>query len=232
MKFQKGHKLWLGRHHTEMSKKKMSELQKERMASAKLRERISLANKGREVSEITKKRIRKAVLKQFENGMPEETKRKISASLIGHKKTKKEIELIRERQMGNKIWLGRKHSEESKRKMSESNKGRPHLNQRGENCHLWKGGITPANHKIRTSLEYKLWRGAVFERDCFTCQKCNQLGGILRAHHINNFAGNKNLRLAIDNGITLCNECHEEFHRRYGIKNNTLEQLQEFIWRE
>ena len=158
-----------------------------------------------------------------------ETRKKISISLTGHKRSKKEKELIRKRQMGNKIWLGRKHLEKSKRKMSKSNKGKPHLNQRGKNCHLWKGGITPENRRIRTSLEYKLWRKSIFERDNYICQKCDQLGGNLRAHHINNFADNKDLRLAIDNGIILCNECHKEFHRIYGKKNNTLEQLTEYI---
>jgi len=36
-------------------------------------------------------------------------------------------------------------------------------------------------------------------------------------------------RTSIDNGITLSKEVHKEFHKRYGIKNNTREQLEEFI---
>ncbi|MCI4463678.1 MAG: HNH endonuclease [Caldisericum sp.] len=100
---------------------------------------------------------------------------------------------------------------------------------KGENNWRWKGGITPENLQIRHSLEMRLWRKAVFERDNFTCQKCGQKGGDLEAHHINNFADFPELRFAIDNGITLCKYCHKEFHKKYGFTNNTKEQLEEFL---
>jgi group I intron endonuclease len=54
----------------------------------------------------------------------EETRRKMSEALKGnqcakgHKRTPEEIEKIRERAMGNQIWLGKSHSEESIAKMS------------------------------------------------------------------------------------------------------------------
>jgi len=99
----------------------------------------------------------------------------------------------------------------------------------GKNHHNWKEGITPENQKIRHSLEYKLWRKSIFIRDNFICQKCRQSGGYLIAHHINNFADFPELRFAMDNGITFCKKCHLDFHKRYGIRNNTKEQLQEFL---
>src|SRR3990167_11383697 len=68
------------------------------------------------------------------------------------------------------------------------NKGKPYLKIRGENHHGWKGGITSENHKIRGSLEYKLWRKAVFERDNWTCIWCGQRGSRLNADHIKPFA--------------------------------------------
>jgi hypothetical protein len=100
---------------------------------------------------------------------------------------------------------------------------------KGSNHHFWKGGITPINVKIRTSVEAILWRKSVYERDKYTCQKCAKVGNKLRAHHINNFADFPELRFAIDNGITLCNNCHKGFHKIYGNKSNIIEQLYEYI---
>lgn len=68
------------------------------------------------------------------------------------------------------------------------------------------------------------------ERDNFTCQKCKIQGGKLEIHHINNFADFEELRTAISNGITFCKNCHKEFHKKYGIKNNTKEQLYEILF--
>ena len=73
-----------------------------------------------------------------------------------------------------------------------------------------KGGITPINMKIRSSREYKLWRKAVFERDNYTCRFCGGVGVKLNADHIKPFALFPELRFAIDNGRTLCEDCHRK----------------------
>lgn len=99
----------------------------------------------------------------------------------------------------------------------------------GEKHPNWKGGITPINDKIRKSLEYKLWRISVFKRDNWICQKYKIRGGELVVHHIENFDKNGNSRLDTNNGITLSKKAHTEFHKKYGFKNNTKEQLQEFL---
>ena len=79
----------------------------------------------------------------------------------------------------------------------------------GEKNSHWKGGITPLHLKIRGSKEYKLWRTAVFTRDNFTCVWCgDKTSGNLNADHIKPFAQYPELRLAIDNGRTLCVPCH------------------------
>lgn len=61
------------------------------------------------------------------------------------------------------------------------------------------------------------WRLAVFERDKYTCQLCDKKSGngkkvVLNAHHIEEFAENEATRYDVDNGITLCVECHTLQH--------------------
>ncbi|MFH2062477.1 MAG: NUMOD3 domain-containing DNA-binding protein [Candidatus Beckwithbacteria bacterium] len=117
--------------------------------------------------------------------------------------------------------IGKKLSEETKKKMA--------LAHKGEKSHLWKGGITSENKRIRDSIEYRLWREAVFARDNWICQKTKVRGSELHPHHILNFAEYPELRFAIDNGITLSEKSHREFHKIYGEKNNNKEQIGEFI---
>lgn len=68
--------------------------------------------------------------------------------------------------------------------------------------------------RIRNSGDYSEWRKAVFNRDNYTCQKCGKKGGKLNAHHIKPFARYPSLRLVIENGITLCTDCHKGEHKR------------------
>ena len=78
----------------------------------------------------------------------------------------------------------------------------------------YQGGISAENHIIRNSTEMKIWRSKVFERDRYTCQHCNQIGGELNAHHIKTFAEYPELRFEPSNGITLCKPCHINEHKR------------------
>lgn len=72
----------------------------------------------------------------------------------------------------------------------------------------WRGGTMTANTAIRESLEYEDWRKKVFERDCYTCQTCGEIGGRLEADHIKIFSLYPELRFDINNGQTLCKPCH------------------------
>lgn len=74
----------------------------------------------------------------------------------------------------------------------------------------WKGGVTPINQKIRSSLEYEEWRKSILERDNYTCQFCGEIGGHLQVDHIKPFALFPELRLELSNGRTLCLDCHRK----------------------
>jgi len=159
----------------------------------------------------------------------EETKKRISAKLknnIPWHAGKKigSRSLIAKRHISEGL-MGRKLSIESRNKISNTliNK-----NLRGENCIHWKGGITPLNHAVRCMIENSEWRSKVFERDNWTCQTCRARGSItLHAHHIksfdnimkeNNISSTEEARYcaelwSVNNGVTLCTECHKDIHR-------------------
>ena len=132
---------------------------------------------------------------------------------------------------GNK---GKKQTEEAKLKMSIAHKGIPNPNKgkprpeiSGANNYGWKGGITSLIEQIRKCFKYRQWVSDIFTRDNFTCQKCEQRGGYLNAHHIKSFSSIlqfyeiTTLEEALDceelwnlnNGITFCKKCHKNFHK-------------------
>lgn len=151
--------------------------------------------------------------------LTEEHKRKIALSRIGKKHSSETRNKI-----GGKN-SGIKHSEVSRKNMSEAHKGLPssmkgkkHTEETrkkisekliSRRCPGWNGGLTLEHKRVRASLEYKLWREAVFRRDDFTCVWCFSRGVELNADHIKPFAYFPELRFAIDNGRTLCVDCHK-----------------------
>lgn len=112
---------------------------------------------------------------------------------------------------------------EYRKRMSEVHKGeRPH--RKGIKINVkhnkqFKKGMIPWNKGLgnsnpyerhKKSIEHKNWRSAIFERDNYTCQICRKRGGKLNADHIKPYALYPELRLDIDNGRTLCEECHRK----------------------
>ena len=70
------------------------------------------------------------------------------------------------------------------------------------------------SEEVRRCSEYREWREKVFARDNFTCAFCGAHGVVLNAHHIKYYADCPELRYDINNGVTLCVECHKALHRK------------------
>jgi len=121
--------------------------------------------------------------------------------------------------------VGKHPSAETKKKMSAAQKGTKHYN--------WKGGITPLLMQIRTCFQYRQWRSDIFTRDVFTCAFCGRKGVHLEAdHYPESFASifyrneiktfdqalNCEEFWNINNGRTLCRQCHDTTKRRGLVK--------------
>jgi hypothetical protein len=159
------------------------------------KKKISIANKGKapwskgkHLSAEQKNNISKG---QMNISKESYERRKESCRLLGKRpRTKKHLDNLSKSHIGKRM-------------------GAEHPN--------WKGGITPTVWKIRNSRDYRLWRTAVFERDNYTCVWCGKHGVYLEADHIKPFCDYPELRFAIDNGRTLCKECHKKTDN-YGSK--------------
>jgi 5-methylcytosine-specific restriction endonuclease McrA len=118
-----------------------------------------------------------------------------------------------------KVWKGQKHTQEALEKIR--------LHSQGKNNPAWKGGITDKNQKIRQDFRRKeKWNLKVYQRDNYECQFCHTKSHEnLNAHHINKFKDFPNLRNNVENGITLCEKCHNQTKG----KENKFQLLCEWI---
>ena len=66
------------------------------------------------------------------------------------------------------------------------------------------------------------------KRDNYICKLSKQNSSKLVVHHLEGFANNKELRFALDNGITLSKDIHNLFHQIFGNFNNTRQQFLQF----
>lgn len=118
-------------------------------------------------------------------------------------------------------------NEETRQKISASLQGIEEEN--------WDGFKETTNALVRKSIAYQNWREDIWKRDKYVCQKCGVKNGegkavYLVAHHIESFGKNIRSRMRLANGITLCREDHNAFHKKYGFGNNNRKQLKEFIF--
>lgn len=108
---------------------------------------------------------------------------------------------------------------------------------RGENNPFWNSSLTEEDRikrrKLRcdkTGMDITVWRNTVYNKDNYTCAISGQIGGKLNAHHLDGWHWCKENRFNVNNGITLSDIIHKEFHSIYGVKYNTVAQFKEFYF--
>lgn len=115
-------------------------------------------------------------------------------------------------------WL--KRSEETKKRIWDMSRWRKYTRKINEKKWLkWDKNpnrqwwTTKIRWELMGSIEYTLWRRAVFERDYYRCRRCwDDIWGNLNAHHVKARKDYPELRFAIDNWLTLCEKCHKFIH--------------------
>src|SRR3990167_1372734 len=234
-----------GWHHSEEARRKMSKTRKDKFGEkspnwkgGKIKKYCIVCEKEFSIYPYNTKRVfcsKSCKNRKINNGFKkghkinvgkkcsEETKRKISIKHKGKKLSKEHIEKMKKiiRKSG---WH---HTQDTRTRISNAHKERVIKGLHN----TYKGGVTSINKIIRRSLEFKLWREAVFKRDNWTCIFCKKHGYELHPDHIKPFALYPELRFAIDNGRTLCADCHRKtetwgMNKKY--QNKTLKTKQLF----
>lgn len=126
---------------------------------------------------------------------------------------------------------GQPRSTETRTRLSEAAKGRPGLRgvrngmfgQRGTANANYRGGVSPERQRIYASSDWKFLERAVLDRDAETCRRCKNPGmEQLHIHHIVPWSESVELRLAINNLVTLCGECHRWVHSAANVAREWL----------
>lgn len=102
----------------------------------------------------------------------------------------------------------------------------------GENHPLWKHDKTREERLIERSYpKYVNFIKNVLIRDNYTCKCCGDKNTKhdIEVHHLDGYNWCIEKRTDETNGITLCKNCHKNFHLKYGNGNNTKEQFEEWI---
>lgn len=98
----------------------------------------------------------------------------------------------------------------------------------GKNNRRWNDKKTDDERIIQRNYpEYKNFIKRVLARDNFTCQYCGKKGDSkLVVHHLDGYEWCAEGRTDVTNAITLCKNCHGNFHCQYGYGGNTKQQFE------
>jgi hypothetical protein len=103
------------------------------------------------------------------------------------------------------------------------------LIRRGKKHPSYNHTKTKKEREIGRNIEgYSDWLFQVKKKANFICDCCGIKGNKLHSHHLNNYKDFPELRLCINNGVCLCENCHMEFHNKFSRFGNIKEQYYNF----
>lgn len=197
---------------SDTTRQKLSEVQRGKKRSPETKEKLS--NKARERWQNPDQRemMLTFLARGKEVSLSDESREKMKASLKGKKRvfTQEHRERLRDAckrrssdpEYRNKlVWSDERRVEAS---IAEGGSGDLVLLNVKRRKYCWK------------SSELSKWRIAVKRRDGRRCCHCGSTQD-LHAHHIKQRASHPELAYDVENGVTLCKNCHVEEHRRLRV---------------
>lgn len=100
-----------------------------------------------------------------------------------------------------------RNTAEARLKMSQAKRGR----LIGDKNPNWRGGNSSVDPD-RNRYKAKKWSADVKARDSFACIECGETE-MLHSHHVKSWKHYPELRYDLDNGVTLCETCHQQAHK-------------------
>jgi hypothetical protein len=138
-------------------------------------------------------------------------------------------------------FYGKKHTEETKAKISESRIGKysgknnPMFGKSGENSPAWKGGISTLQARFYSSDEWNKKRLYIMQKDNFKCVVCgkeaHKTKNTFNVHHIIPLSIVWDFKLEDFNLITLCEDCHKETFNKETYFIPTFQDIVRTTWR-
>lgn len=191
-------------------------------------------------------------IKTFEKSTKHKGLCRSCAALEAPPKTKEMREKLSSYRRGKSFNKGFKHTEETKKqlsisalkrskesrlgfKFSEQSKIKMSCSRRKINLVDFDGFLTEEDEKQRVlfksqGLHYKCFEKANYQCDCCGHKRSND--NSLNAHHLDGWNWAIEKRFELTNLVCLCENCHKEFHTKFGKGNNTKEQYVEFKWQK
>jgi NUMOD3 motif/HNH endonuclease len=151
--------------------------------------------------------VAKRVAAHIGKPLSPERKEKLRLSRLGRPLSEEHKGKISLAMKGKRNSLGTNRSEEYRRHLSD------YWAAHKEDHNFFVDGRSAIRKSERVAtmgtVEYRMWREAVFSRDNWTCVMCGARGD-MHADHIKSYRDYPELRFSVENGRTLCPPCHRK----------------------